>query len=290
MRSPTLAQVGERVAVALQPAPVDAHQAVEVDADRARGGDVRVLLAQQAGGRVARVREQRLAGGAQLLVDAVEVGEPQERLAAHLQPVGRRIRPQLRRHAADGPHVGGHVLADLAVAAGGAAREPSLLVDDGEGDAVDLRLADVAGLAAEPLDDAIAPGGQLLVVERVVEGEQRRRVPDGREQRRDRDAAHALGRRIGRQQLGVLLLERVELAHQLVEVGVRDLGRVEHVVAVGVVIDLRAQLVDAAFRLGELGLRLVVHARGCTTPCAPVKRDPRPLNQAAKPNPAREAR
>ena len=162
---------------------------------------------------------------------------------------------------ADRAHVGGHVLADLPVAARRAADELPVLVHDRDRDAVDLRLAHVARLAAQPLDDAVAPGGQLLVVEGVVERQQRRGVAHRREQRGDRDAAHALGRRIGRQQLGVPLLERVELAHQLVEVGVGDLGRVEHVVAVGVVIDLRAQLVDAAFRLRQLGLRVVVHAR-----------------------------
>src|SRR6185503_8802765 len=68
----------------------------------------------------------------------------------------------------------------------------------------------------------------------------------------------------------MLLLQRVQLAHQLVELAVRDLGRVEHVVAVVVVIDLRPQLFDAAFRLRELGLRLVVHALVCTTPDADV--------------------
>src|SRR6185503_6943990 len=66
----------------------------------------------------------------------------------------------------------------------------------------------------------------------------------------------------------MLLLQRVQLAHQLVELAVRDLGRVEHVVAVVEVIDLRPQLFDAAFRLRELGLRRIVHALVCTTPDA----------------------
>ena len=58
-------------------------------------------------------------------------------------------------------------------------------------------------------------------------------------------AAHALGGRVGGEQLGVRALELVQLAQQLVVLDVGDLGRVEDVVAVVVVLDLRAQLVDA---------------------------------------------
>src|SRR4029450_4036932 len=53
-----------------------------------------------------------------------------------------------------------------------------------------------------------------------------------------------------------------QLAHEPVVVGVRDLGRVEDVIAVVVVLDLGAQLVDAAFRLRQLGLPGIVHAQG----------------------------
>src|SRR6266498_1428719 len=57
----------------------------------------------------------------------------------------------------------------------------------------------------------------------------------------------------------MFLLEPVQLAHQLVEFAVGDLGRVEDVVAVVVMIDLGTQLLDTAFRVRELGLHVVMH-------------------------------
>ena len=82
---------------------------------------------------------------------------------------------------------------------------------------------------------------------------------DGREQRGGR-RAHALGGGVGGEQGGVGALERVQLAQQLVVLDVGYLGRVEDVVAVVVVFDLRAQLVDAQLGLTELGLLWIVHA------------------------------
>ncbi len=49
----------------------------------------------------------------------------------------------------------------------------------------------------------------------------------------------------GGDEFGVLLLERDELSHQLVVVGVGDLGTVEHEVAVRVVVQLLPELLDA---------------------------------------------
>ena len=67
-------------------------------------------------------------------------------------------------------------------------------------------------------------------------------------ERLDRCAADALRRRVGGDQLRVLRFEIAQLSHELVELGVADLGLVEHEVAVLVVRDLRAQLFDALFR------------------------------------------
>jgi hypothetical protein len=52
----------------------------------------------------------------------------------------------------------------------------------------------------------------------------------------------ALGGRIGRDELGMLLLERLQLVIERVVLVVADLGVVEDVVAVGVVVDRLAQL------------------------------------------------
>ena len=58
-------------------------------------------------------------------------------------------------------------------------------------------------------------------------------------------AADPLRRRVGREQLGVLGLERAQLVEQRVVGVVADLGVVEDVVAVAVVLELAAQLGDA---------------------------------------------
>ena len=55
-------------------------------------------------------------------------------------------------------------------------------------------------------------------------------------------ADHTLRRRIGRQQLGMCGLDRLQLLEQTVVLGVRHFRIVEHVVAVGVVVELLAQL------------------------------------------------
>ena len=57
----------------------------------------------------------------------------------------------------------------------------------------------------------------------------------------ERRCAHALGRRVGRDQLGVLLLERLQLPVQRVVLRVVDLRPVEDVVQVRVVVDLLSQ-------------------------------------------------
>ena len=80
----------------------------------------------------------------------------------------------------------------------------------------------------------------------------------GREKRRGL-AAHPLCGRVRDQQLRVPRLERPQLLHQAVVLAVRDLGCVEHVLAIVVVLEPGAQLFDASLRSGELFLLGLVH-------------------------------
>ena len=57
-------------------------------------------------------------------------------------------------------------------------------------------------------------------------------------------ASHALGGRIGRDQLRVLLFQALELAHDRVEFGVCDLGSVQHVIQIFVPSQLLSKLFD----------------------------------------------
>ena len=63
-------------------------------------------------------------------------------------------------------------------------------------------------------------------------------------------------------QLGMPRLEREQLAHERVVLRVRDLGRVEHVVAVVVVLDFRAQLFGPNARRRKLGFARRIFWRG----------------------------
>jgi hypothetical protein len=96
---------------------------------------------------------------------------------------------------------------------------------------------------------ALDPPAQLVLAEHVVEAHHRHRVLDRREHGGDGGAADLLRGRVGRDELGELLLERLELAEQLVELGVADDGVVELVVAPVVLGDLGAELRSARLDL-----------------------------------------
>src|SRR5881396_1068980 len=164
-----------------------------------------------------------------------------------------RLAPQAERHAPDGPDVGRDVLAHGRVAARRADREHALLVHQLHRHAVDLRLGDVLdALAAEELPHPLVEGRHLLGRGDVLQREHRLAVADGRELG-ERRGAHALGGRVGRAQLGMRLLERLEAAEERVVLRVGDLRVVEHVVAVVVALDLAPEVRDL---LPNVGLRL----------------------------------
>ena len=101
---------------------------------------------------------------------------------------------------------------------------------------------------------ASLPGRQLLEVDDVRKAEQRLLVLDGAEAV-GRRRADALRRGIGGAEVGVLLLDALKLAEELVVLGVADFGIVEDVVAVEVMRDDAAELFGA-----RGGLRLVQSA------------------------------
>ena len=219
--------------------------AVDPDRERPGGGDRRVLLAERARGGVARVRRDLLAQLRDPLVQLAEARERQVDLAAHLRDGGQRVAAHLQRHRRDRPQVDGHVLALDAVAARRAAREQPVLVREVDREAVDLRLDHVRDriVGVEPLPHVLGPLEEALLVGHLLERAHGGQVLDLLEpvaQRR----ADALRGRFGRDQLGVLVLERLELVEEPVELGVGDLRLVEHVVEVEVVVDLLAQVVE----------------------------------------------
>ena len=219
--------------------------------------DLGVLLAQAAGGGVARVGEGVAPLGIGLVVQTNKAALGHIDLAAHLNGalavgahVGERRLGQVHGHILDGSHVERHVLARGAVAACGRAHEGAVLVGKGHAQAVDLKLAGIGNAAgAERILGALEPRVEFVQVHGIVHGIHARHMRD-RRKLLAHVAAHALGIAVGRHQVGVGRLDLLQLNEHFVEGGVRDFGRIEHVVAIGVVIELVAQLGRARCRLG----------------------------------------
>src|SRR5450756_1268072 len=146
------------------------------------------------------------------------------------------------RDALDGAHVERDVLTGSAVAAGCATRQTTVLVEQGDREAVDLELAQVvhrgrAELAPHPR----GPGRDVVGGEGVVQAEHPLDVVDRGELGRERPADRLRGR-VRDAELGVRGLECLEVTHQLVVLAVRDGRGVAHVVRELVVPDLLGQL------------------------------------------------
>src|SRR5690606_9241302 len=146
------------------------------------------------------------------------------------------------RHVADRAHVVGRVLTGAPVAAGRGAHQAAALVDQAHRQPVDLQLAQVVDLGAAglPLHPG-RPGQQLLLGEDVVQAEHPLQVVHRGELGRV-GAPDLLGGRLRDPQLRPLLLELLQPAHELVELGVADGGRVLDVVGELVAADLLGQL------------------------------------------------
>ena len=126
--------------------------------------------------------------------------------------------------------------------------EEAVLVDEGDGEAVDLQLADDLGEPpVEAVGHARQPRVEAGLVVGVLEGEERHLVADVREVVHG-GAADAPGGRVGGDDLGKGLLDREELAREGVVLGVADLGTGEGVVEVLVPAELVAQPAGAQGR------------------------------------------
>ena len=221
---------------------LDATEPVEEDGQRTRCGDPGVELAQPSRRGVARIRVDLLARLPLSLVQALEARTGHVHLAPDFEHPRMSVSPHAQGHRGNRAQVSGHVLAALAVAACRASFEAPVAVDEARREAVELRLErvlhllDFEAFAHPPVEVA-----QLLLAESVAEREHGRGVHDFREPR-ERRRAHPLGRGVGTPEARMRFLQRHELAHQAIVLGVRNLGVVEDVVAVVVVLDAFAKL------------------------------------------------
>ena len=198
--------------------------AIDEKGQRASGGDARVQLAQRPGRGVAGVGEQRLALLLPLAVEQEKSFLRQKHLAAHVQlrrPARSCLRVEAERDGRHSLQLGGDVFAALAVTPGGAHLEQAVAVDQFHGQAVQLRLGDVAHRLVEPQKPLhpLGKGGELGRGKDVVQAEHGGGVPNRRKARKRWSADPVTGR-VGGDQFRMPGFDREQLPEQLVVLAV----------------------------------------------------------------------
>ena len=156
---------------------------------------------------------------------------------------------QLQWNVAHGAYIGADVLTRAAVTAGGAAHQMTVLIKQADRQTIQFGFAAVLDYSAiaeqvarrqiQPFAHAAVEIEQILLLEGIAQTQHRHFVAHLTE-RRQRRSADPLGRRLGRHQLRVLRLERLEFVEQAVVLRIGNAGFVEHVVAVVVGVDFAA--------------------------------------------------
>ena len=177
--------------------------------------------------------------------------------------MGERRLGQMHGHILDSAHVERYVLARGAVAARGGAHKGAVLVGKRHAQTVDLKLAGISdATGTKRILSALEPRVEFVQIHGIVHRIHACHVRD-RRKLLAHIAAHALGIAVGRHQIGISRLNFLQLNEHFVKGGIRDLGRIEHVVAIGVVIELVAQLGRTRCRLGTgVGRCGGIRARG----------------------------
>ena len=211
-----------------------------------------ILLSQRPRRGVARVRCARLPLCDQALVELAKPGQRHVHLAAHLEHRRRAFVLHLEGYCTDRAEVRRDILALHAVAAGCAAREETVLIEEVDRGAVDLRLEhEHDGLVGpETLPDVVRPLCERLVGRHLLERSHRQQVTYLLELR-GRRRSDALRRRVGRDELRVLRFERDEFVIERVVRRVRHDGVVLEVVRDQRAVQEVAQLCHAGTRLRD---------------------------------------
>src|SRR5438874_564027 len=200
------AHLGEPVEdLLLTSGPTRRIQGINERVEAAAGGDPGIELPDRSRGSVARIGEERLAFRGQLGVEALKAALRHVDLTANLEGPWK-----LRRHrhrqgdAGNRLDVRRHVFADVAVATGRPDLVAAVLVQQAHREAVDLQLGHVLDLdVADRSPNALVELTHLIAVEGIAEAQHRR--PMGYLRKGvGRRSSDSLGRRVGRDQLGML--------------------------------------------------------------------------------------
>ncbi|MEY4027187.1 MAG: hypothetical protein RLZZ329_907 [Pseudomonadota bacterium] len=231
----------------------DVAKAIGKKAQRPFGRDARIELAHRTSCRIARIDKGFFALGARryaftlACVQGFKIVAPHVDLAAHFQH-GRRIDRQTQRNLPDGADVGGDLFAGFTVAPSGRLHQHPVFVAQAHGQTIKFQLTHIAhgwiGFAqAQLFADARVKclrttGFRVGFGANAEHGHAVRDLRKGIQNL----AAHTLGGRIGRQQLGMGRLQRLQFAEQPVVFGIGDFRRIERVISVCMLVQYRPQL------------------------------------------------
>src|SRR5262249_36746298 len=168
---------------------------------------------------------------------------------AHLEARWNRRRharaPQVHRHTTDRLDIGSDIFAGSTVAAGRRHRERAGLIDELDAQAIKLGLDDVVdgAVGVQRPAHALVELAELLLTHGVVERQHGERVAHGGEGG-GRCGADPLCRRPRTAELRMSLFEFGQPPKEPVVLRIADLGSVEDIVAVIVMIDGAPQVVD----------------------------------------------
>ena len=198
-------------------------------------------MSQAACSGIARIGKAFLALRVLLLVQAFKVGTQHQHFAAHFDKCRHTRAFQPQRNAADGADIGGNLFTAITVATRGCLTQHAIDVNQADCQPIKLRANLIFNhITRHHLAHTAVKRLDIFVAESVIQRQHGCTVAE-RLEFRQRCAAHPLRRRIGRQQLGVLLLKPLKLGKQAVVFGIGDLRIVEDVIAVVVILKLLAQ-------------------------------------------------
>ena len=212
--------------------------------ERTRGGDFRILLAQRARRRIARIGEDGIAGCLLPLVERQERLLGHVDLAAHLADIRHVAAFEFLRHVLQRADVGGDIFADRAVAARRGRDEFAVFIAQRHRQPVDLRLGAEGDLVVfAQFQEAANAGDEIddvLFRKGIVERQHRHRMAHLGEApgwlRSD-----FLRRRIAGDEFRKSGFDGIEALAQRVVVGVRNLRRIFLIIKLVMTLDLERQ-------------------------------------------------
>ena len=188
-------------------------------------------------GCVARIGEKRQALSGALLVEPGQAFLRQVGLTPYFK-FCRRAGGHRQRDTFNSPQILCDVFSLVPVAACSPGYQGPVVVGKRHRQAVDLEFADkVDSLSRDQAAYALVPGVDVLIAESIGQAEQGTWMDNGTE-RAERFCADTLCGRIGRDQIGMRLLEFFQLEQEGIVLRVAYLGTVEHVVTVIMIVDL----------------------------------------------------